>query len=67
MKRAPSAAFASSNHGRDVFKESRRDREEVAQVFLFCSFFFFFFNHNGPFKWGILPVYPAAEGNRHFV
>lgn len=32
--------------------------EEVAQI----AFYYY-----GLFKWGILPVYPAAEGNQHFV
>lgn len=40
VKRAPSAAFASSNHQRDVFKESRRDGEGGRlhrEVFFFLS------------------------------
>lgn len=60
VKWARSTAFASSNHQRDVFKESGRGGEverlhtEVLTIMV-CL--------NG----GILPVYPAAEGNRHFV
>ena len=42
---------------RDVFKESRRGDGCKERLFYYYALF----------KWGILPVYPAAEGNRHFV
>lgn len=61
VNQAWSTAFASGNHQRDVFKESSGDREE--EQWNRKGFFY----HYGLFKWGILPVYPAAEGNRHFV
>lgn len=60
VKRAWSTAFASSNHRRDVFKESgwSGDGERLhRELFYYYSLF----------KWGILPVYPAAEGKQHFV